>query len=92
MQKIKEYRQKKTNEFWQGWQMYEEEWIQCAGDQLKNKGEWLTNEEEDWLKHSAMELANNADVWRKAMGEDWPKIAHVPYIRVNGDIIQNLYL
>jgi len=92
MQKIKEYRQKKTNEFWQGWQMNEEEWIQCAGEELKDKGEWLMNEEEDWLKHSAMELVDNVDVWRKAMGEDWPKIAHVPYIRVNGDIIQNLYL
>jgi len=87
---INEYQQKKVNEFWQGWQKYEEEWVQCAGEQLK--GEWLTNEEEDWLKqHNAVESVSNVDVWLKATGEDWPKIAHIPYIRVNGDIIQNLY-
>ncbi|CAL5072426.1 unnamed protein product [Urochloa decumbens] len=91
-QTINEYRQKKTIEFWQGWQKYEEEWVQYAGELLKNKGEWLTNEEEDWLKqHSAVESVSNVDVWLKATGEDWPKIAHIPYIRVNGDIIQNLY-
>ncbi|OEL16805.1 hypothetical protein BAE44_0022176, partial [Dichanthelium oligosanthes] len=56
IQKINEYWQEKTNEFWQGWQKYEEEWVQCAGDQLKNKAEWVTNEEKDWLKqHSAAE-------------------------------------
>ncbi|CAN6219012.1 unnamed protein product [Urochloa humidicola] len=91
-QTINEYQQKKTNEFWQQWQKYEEEWVQCAGEQLNNKGDWLTNEEEDWLKqHSAVESVSNVDVWLKATGEDWPKIAHIPYIRVNGDIIQNLY-
>ena len=87
---INEYQQKKVNEFWQGWQKYEEEWVQCAGEQLK--GEWLTNEEEDWLKqHNAVDSVSNVDVWLKATGEDWPKIAHIPYIRVNGDIIQNLF-
>uniref|UniRef100_K3ZQ57 Uncharacterized protein n=1 Tax=Setaria italica TaxID=4555 RepID=K3ZQ57_SETIT len=93
--KIQE-QQKRTvlaNEFWQGWQEYEEQLVQCAGEQQKNKGEWLMNEEEDWLKqHSAVEPVSNVDVWLKATGEDWPKIAHIPYIRVNGDIIQNLYL
>jgi hypothetical protein len=31
--------------------------------------------------------------WRlsKLRGMDWPNIAHVPYIRINGKIIQNLY-
>jgi Leucine-rich repeat (LRR) protein len=91
-QTINEYQQKKTNEFWQGWQEYEEQWVQCAGEQLRNKGEWLMNEEEDWLKqHSTVEPVSNVDVWLKATGEDWLKIAHIPYIRVNGDIIQNLY-
>ncbi|KAJ1291141.1 hypothetical protein BS78_02G295700 [Paspalum vaginatum] len=90
-QEINEYRQKKTYEFWQGWQKYEEEWIEVAGEQLKNKGEWLKNEEEAWLKNTAVELENNEDVWLKATGEDWPKIAHIPYICVNGDIVQNLF-
>ncbi|GJN11587.1 hypothetical protein PR202_ga29788 [Eleusine coracana subsp. coracana] len=90
-QTINEYREKKTCEFWQGWLRYKEDWVQCAGEQL-NEGEWLKNEEEDWLKNSALELETNEDVWLKRTGEDWPKIAHIPYIRVNGDIIQNLYL
>jgi hypothetical protein len=31
--------------------------------------------------------------WRlsKLKGMDWPNIAHVPYIRINRNIIQNLY-
>lgn len=95
MKKKIQEQQKRTvlaNEFWRGWQEYEEQWVQCAGEQQKNKGEWLMNEEEDWLKqHSAVEPVSNVDVWLKARGEDWPKIAHIPYIRVNGDIIQNLY-
>ncbi|XP_062187014.1 putative disease resistance RPP13-like protein 1 [Phragmites australis] len=89
---IIEHRQEELNEFWQGWLKYEKEWVQCDEEQLKNKGEWLKNEEEDWLKNSAEELENNEDVRIKPTGEDWPKIAHIPYIRVNGDIIQNLYL
>ncbi|GJN32499.1 hypothetical protein PR202_gb21013 [Eleusine coracana subsp. coracana] len=90
-QTINEYREKKTCEFWQGWLTYEENWVQCAGEQL-NEGEWLKNEEEDWLKNSALELETNEDVWLKRTGKHWPRIAHIPYIRVNGDIIQNLFL
>ncbi|KAL6657941.1 hypothetical protein ACP70R_005721 [Stipagrostis hirtigluma subsp. patula] len=90
-QTINEYREKKTNEFWQGWLEYEEEWVQCGEEQLTIKGEWLKNEEEDWVKNSAVELGNNEDVWFQTIAEDWPKIAHIPYIHVNGDIIQNLY-
>lgn len=89
---INEYRQKKTCEFWEGWLKYEEEWVESATDHLNDKGEWLENEEEDWLKNNSDELENNEDVWLKSRGEDWPKIAHIPYIRVNGDIIQNFYL
>ncbi|TVU38827.1 hypothetical protein EJB05_12219, partial [Eragrostis curvula] len=91
-QTINEYREKKTCEFWQGWLQYEEDWVQCAGEQLNDKGEWLKNEEEDWIKNNAVELETNEDVWLKMTGEDWPKIAHIPYIRINGDIIQNLYV
>ncbi|XP_006657770.1 disease resistance protein RGA2-like [Oryza brachyantha] len=88
---INEYRQKKTCEFWNGWLEYEEEWVKSATGDLNDKGGWL-NEEEDWLKCNTEELENNEDVWLKSRGEDWPKIAHIPYIRVNGDIIQNSYL
>uniref|UniRef100_A0A0A9G0X5 Uncharacterized protein n=1 Tax=Arundo donax TaxID=35708 RepID=A0A0A9G0X5_ARUDO len=91
-QTINEYREKKTNEFWQGWLKYEEEWVHCDAEQLQDKGEWLKNEEEKWLKNSTENLENNEHVWLKTTGEDWPKIAHIPYILVNGDIVQNLYI
>ncbi|TVU38826.1 hypothetical protein EJB05_12218, partial [Eragrostis curvula] len=87
-----QHQQQKLNEFWQGWLEYEKEWVQCGSEKQKNQGEWLKNEQEDWLENSVEELESNKDVWIKPTGEDWPKISHIPYIHVNGSVIQNLYL
>ncbi|XP_040382181.1 putative disease resistance RPP13-like protein 1 [Oryza brachyantha] len=44
----------------------------------------LEEEEQEWLKEEERKFL-------ATMGKDWPSICHVPYIRVNGRIVQNLY-
>jgi hypothetical protein len=92
VKKIGEWKKHTINEYREMKKLKsEEDWVQCAGELLKNNGEWLNNEENDLLKNT-VELETSEDVWLETTGEDWQKIAHIPYIRVNGNIIQNLYL
>ncbi|GJM84401.1 hypothetical protein PR202_ga00065 [Eleusine coracana subsp. coracana] len=86
-----QHRQEKLNEFWQGWLKCEKEWAQYGSEQLKNHGEWLKNEQEEWLENSAQDIESNEDLCIKPTGEDWPKISHIPYVHLNGCVIQNLY-
>ncbi|KAM0856155.1 hypothetical protein ACQ4PT_049299 [Festuca glaucescens] len=44
----------------------------------------IKKERARWLREEKQRLL-------KLKGIDWPNIAHVPYIRINGNIIQNLY-
>lgn len=67
---------------------------------LKSAEELMLVEEDKWLQQSD-ENEWPGEGWKgeewclkkllELRGEDWPNIVHVPYIRINGEIIQNLY-
>uniref|UniRef100_A0A0E0I1I7 NB-ARC domain-containing protein n=2 Tax=Oryza nivara TaxID=4536 RepID=A0A0E0I1I7_ORYNI len=87
-EKMDEWRQSKQKEWWLG---KRKEMLKCLKKNVEDmtlnneEEELIRRKEEEWLKKEQHELLMNK-------GEDWPKIAHIPYIRVNGVTVQNLYL
>lgn len=87
-EKMDEWRQSKRKEWWLG---KRKEMLKCLKKNVEDmtlnneEEELIRRKEEEWLKKEQHELLMNK-------GEDWPKIAHIPYIRVNGVTVQNLYL
>uniref|UniRef100_A0A0E0LLF2 Uncharacterized protein n=1 Tax=Oryza punctata TaxID=4537 RepID=A0A0E0LLF2_ORYPU len=54
-------------------------------DRNKDDPSSLMKEREEWLKEEEYKFRS------ETLGKDWPNISHVPYIRVNKQIVQNLY-
>ncbi|KAL5196792.1 hypothetical protein ABZP36_000304 [Zizania latifolia] len=77
VQKMEEWRKKKTEQW-----LYS--WMREKVDQALIGQGSLVKERDEWLKEQERKL-------HKILGKDWPNISHVPYIRVNGQIVQNLY-
>uniref|UniRef100_A0A0E0Q935 Uncharacterized protein n=1 Tax=Oryza rufipogon TaxID=4529 RepID=A0A0E0Q935_ORYRU len=71
------------------WELYSwlekklEEALDSAGE--KDDPSSLMKEREEWLKEEERKFCS------ETLGKDWPNISHVPYIRVEGKIVQNLY-
>ena len=66
---------------WWVWRKLEE-----ALDSNKDDPSSLMKEREEWLKEEEHKFRS------ETVGKDWPNISHVPYIRVNEQIVQNLYI
>uniref|UniRef100_A0A0E0LLF4 Uncharacterized protein n=1 Tax=Oryza punctata TaxID=4537 RepID=A0A0E0LLF4_ORYPU len=64
-------------------------WVQRkleeALDSSKDDPSSLMKEREEWLKEEEHKIRS------EALGKDWPNISYIPYILMDGMIIQNLY-
>ncbi|XP_052163630.1 uncharacterized protein LOC127780711 [Oryza glaberrima] len=86
---LEEWLQQSEGDQWpvQEWELYS--WVlrklKKELDRNKDDPSSLMKEREEWLKEEERKFHS------ETLGKDWPNICHVPYIRVEGKIVQNLY-
>ena len=86
---LEEWLQQSEGDQWpeQEWKLYSWMRRKLEEELYRNKDDpsSLMKEREEWLKEEERKLRS------ETLGKDWANIAHVPYIRVKGKIVQNLY-
>ncbi|KAB8105651.1 hypothetical protein EE612_039624, partial [Oryza sativa] len=86
---LEEWLQQSEGDQWpeQEWKLYSWMRRKLEEELYRNKDDpsSLMKEREEWLKEEERKLRS------ETLGKDWANIAHVPYIRVKGEIVQNLY-
>uniref|UniRef100_A0A0E0EC69 Uncharacterized protein n=1 Tax=Oryza meridionalis TaxID=40149 RepID=A0A0E0EC69_9ORYZ len=86
---LEEWLQQSEGDQWpeREWELYSwvERKLKKELDRNKDDPSSLMKEREEWLKEEERKFHS------ETLGKDWPNICHVPYICVEGKIVQNLY-